>query len=213
MANTTFNPADKNVGITLSGSNLIATNNNNALSGVRAVDFHATGKYYWEITFTTPTYVHTGAGFTSATNPLNVTLLSSTIGTPILGVEQSGAVLGGVASGPALGAVTAGTAVCFAVDCGVALLWVRRGAAGSWNASGTADPATGIGGFSFSTLALGRGVPLYPWCLVGNTNDRLTANFGDSAFTGVVPAGFTPGFTSGGDVVVGGAQARVMVLA
>jgi arabinogalactan endo-1,4-beta-galactosidase len=52
MANTTLNPSDKNAGITLSGGNLTATNNNGAQpQGVRAAHSYGTGKFYWEGTF------------------------------------------------------------------------------------------------------------------------------------------------------------------
>lgn len=36
--------------------------------------------------------------------------------------------------------------------------------------------------------------------LVSNTSDAVTANFGDTAFTGAVPSGFTSGFTAGASI-------------
>ena len=48
----TWNPSDKDAGITLSGGNLIATNNNNVYSAVRSTIGKSSGKWYWEVVFT-----------------------------------------------------------------------------------------------------------------------------------------------------------------
>lgn len=193
-ANTTWNPSDKGAGITLSGLNLIATNNNNAISGVRAIGSQVTGKIYWEVTFNVVTYSFNGCGIINGVISVNQTPQAAPAGTPMVAVQTNGQITGGVISGPNLGVISGGTVVCFAVDCGGQMFWVRSGAAGNWNASGTANPATGAGGVSMTSVNLGGGVAVYPWCELGNTNDRMTANFGDSAFAGVVPAGFTAGF-------------------
>lgn len=47
---------------------------------------------------------------------------------------------------------TSGARLCFEVDDGGKLLWIRIGAAGDWNGSGTANPATGAGGVDISDL-------------------------------------------------------------
>lgn len=197
MANTTWNPADKAAGITLSGLNLVATNNNNALSAVRAIDRKLTGKSYWEVIFNTITFSADAAGITDVAMSLTGTGLSQAIGNHIIGIMQTGACSGGLVSPFSLGTITAGTAICFAVDLTAQLFWARAGAAGLWNASASANPATGTGGISLVPLGLGAGVAVYPWMVVGNTNDRMTANFGDTAFVGATPVGFTAGFTSG----------------
>ena len=198
---TTWNPADKSAGITLSAGNLVATNNNNAMAGVRAIAGLATGRSYWEVTFTTTTLGTDAAGIINGSFALNSVLQSVAANSPILGVQANGSMTGGT-TGSSLGPIGSGT-VCFAVDFGAQAFWARLGAAGNWNASGTANPATGAGGVSMVSINLGNGVMTYPWCVVGNTNDRMTANFGDSAFVGVPPAGFA----------AAGTQARTMILA
>lgn len=77
-------------------------------------------------------------------------------------------------------------------------MWFRLGAAGNWNNVSGRDPATGAGGIAINTL--GGAIPVYPAVLLSNNLDQITANFGDSAFTGTVPSGFTSGFTAGATI-------------
>ena len=80
-----------------------------------------------------------------------------------------------------------------------------------WNNSGTANPATGTGGVTLTQF--GAGKALYPAFGPWGTNDKMTANFGQNAFTGVVPSGFTQGFGTGLPIAGGGVtQSRVMIL-
>jgi hypothetical protein len=197
MANTIWNSADKSAGITLTGSNLIATNNNNAPSGVRSTDRQLSGKFYWEYTCNTFASAGNGVGVLSAV--ANIATAVSTIQTGSCGVRQTGVIyVDGVTTGITLTTITAGAVVCVAVDCTSRLIWFRLGAAGNWNANAGYSPASGVGGISI--LNLGNGIPIYPWVNLGSTNDQITANFGDTAFTGAVPGGFTSGFTAGASV-------------
>ena len=93
-----------------------------------------------------------------------------------------------------LGTISNGTVVCFAFDVDARLIWMRSGAAGNWNGSASANPATGVGGF---LTGLGRGIPAYPAFFGAASAEAVTANFGDTAFAGTVPSGFTSGFTAG----------------
>src|SRR4051812_29915458 len=74
MAATTWSTTDKNVGVTLSGSNLIATNNNNANAAVRAINPKRTGKYYVEYTPGSTFSASTCVGFGTAATPLATNL-------------------------------------------------------------------------------------------------------------------------------------------
>lgn len=82
--------------------------------------------------------------------------------------------------------------VCVAFDADNEKFWVGVGMSGgarTWLGSGTQDPATGQGGYSF---AFG-GVAVYPyfgpyWAVAGQT--VVTANFGQSSFNFSVPTGF-----------------------
>lgn len=67
---------------------------------------------------------------------------------------------------------------------------------GDWNNDPTADPATGVGGTDLGVL---DGLPLFP--TIGGSSfgpGAQTANFGASAFSFVVPSGFTGWPHSGG---------------
>lgn len=83
--------------------------------------------------------------------------------------------------------ITAGTKICFAVDVPNMLMWVRFGA-GNWNNSGSADPATGTGGFSIVTIS---GSALY-WSVGfgGVAGAVIAMNNGETAFTHTPPSGF-----------------------
>ena len=94
--------------------------------------------------------------------------------------------------------LTAGTALvandvlCVAVDLTASLIWFRKNG-GNWNNSGTANPATGTGGYAYlanwpgGTIA-NRG--LSPYAFLFTTNDQQTLNFGDSTFAQTPPSGF-----------------------
>jgi hypothetical protein len=200
MANTTWNPADL-TNVTLTGGNLIATVGAGT-GGGRSVASLSSGKYYWENTWTT---VNTNS-ITSG-----ISLASASVSAPVTACAKVSRLAGHIfvnnvdttitISGGA--AVAQGSVICWAVDFTAQLIWVRIGAAGQWNGSGTANPATATGGLSITSIT----GPLFAM-MAGQTSDRVTANFGDTAFTGAVPAGFISGFPA-----VGTQGARVMVLA
>ena len=89
-------------------------------------------------------------------------------------------------------ALPAGTVVGIAVDFTNHLIWFRMAPSGNWNGSGTANPATGVGGITFSTGAM---VPFVTFGGSGGAaGNVITANFGASSFTGTVPSGFYSGW-------------------
>lgn len=195
MANTTWNPSDKTANCTLTGGNLIATSAAAGTNGARAVDKQITGKFYWEYTYNVNAGASTGSGCMApwAIITQGFTTGSTAIGT--FGLTHVGTVY--VDGSPTLGGfgtIANGTVVCIAVDADARLVWFRLGAAGNWNTVASSNPAAGVGGVAIS---LGRGVPLFPACVLAGNAEQITANFGDSAFVGAVPAGFTAGFTAG----------------
>jgi hypothetical protein len=212
MANTSWNSADKAAFITLTGSNLIATAGVGT-GGMRSIDSNTTGKFYWEVTANTFTNIATCIGIASVTYPLGTTSLWSGGVTGSVALLQGGQIGSeGVNTGLTIGgAVANGTVICVATDIGARQIWFRLGAAGLWNNSGTANPATGVGGVGYTSM--GSGVATYPAGSFNASGDRMTANFGDTAFTGAVPAGFTSGFPGAGGTGGGGQAVRVMVLA
>ena len=74
------------------------------------------------------------------------------------------------------------------------MIWFRLGAAGNWNTSGTANPATGVGGLDLAPTGFGTAFDVYPFVYLNTSGNAITANFGGTAFTGTVPSGFTSGW-------------------
>jgi len=85
-----------------------------------------------------------------------------------------------------IGGVSAGDTYDFAVDFTAKLFWVSKNG-GAWNGSGTANPATGTGGFSFSNIT---DAYVSPYCAAVGTI-TYTFNFGTVAIPGfTAPSGF-----------------------
>ena len=173
--------------ITLSGGNLVATTTNNG--AVRCLAGVTSGKIYWEVTATlwvqNSTCVGLGLATTSLANFWNATA-------NCIAMNRGGQIFNNGSIGPSIGGTLAtGAIVCFALDVTNKLLWMRNGAAGNWNGSGTANPATGVGGISLAAWASSA---LYAMAGGIGGSDAWTANFGASAFSGAVPSGFTAGW-------------------
>jgi hypothetical protein len=200
MANTTWSATDKTASVTLSLANLRATIAGGP-GGARGVDALTTGKNYWENTYTTLNTNSIACG---------IALSSGSLTTPAAGIayvqrSTGNIIINGSTTGSTLGIIGAAAVIGIAVDFTAHLIWFRIAPAGNWNGSGTAAPGTGVGGLNTSTISSG---PLYPY-MCGAAGDVLTANFGDTAFSGAVPAGFISGFAP----LVAASMARVMVLA
>jgi hypothetical protein len=182
----TWNPVDKDAAITLSNGNLTATAS--GTSAVRANGGQSGGKFYWEITATTFLNSASFVGLATAA----AVFANSYSQTGVSGITRSGLLYVDNSALTTLGASNSGTVICFAVDLTAKLIWIRYGAAGQWNGSGTANPTTGTGGYS--TGAIGGGTAAYPYFSENGVGDAVIANFGASAFVGAVPSGFTSGF-------------------
>lgn len=195
---TTWNPADR-TNATLSGGNLIAQFT--AAGGVRSVFSASTGKWYWETLLS-------GAATNISTGMATFGAVLSSVATAAAGavLAYNGVTwINGATSGTGV-AFSSGITVCVAVDAGAKLIWFRSGAAGNWNGNVANNPATGVGGLNIAALAL----PLFAIVATSASGTAVwTADFGDSAFLGAVPSGFTAGFGT----AVAAAQARAMVLA
>jgi len=201
MAFTVWDTVQKSAGLTLSGGNLTATGNI-SLNGVRAADTQTSGKFYFEIT--------TGATYGTSQNSIGIcngnvssSNIANSMGSTLLNVaitaKGSGNIfVNNVNSGLTIGAIAINTVVCVAVDLSAKLIWFRKGAAGSWNATSgsTNDPATGVGGASIASIAPAY-QNFYPAIGLASSGDTVTANFGATGFTGSVPSGYTSGWTTG----------------
>jgi hypothetical protein len=162
---------------------------------VRTADRQITGKFYFEYTCTTFAGINSTVGLAngwwdvSAASGLGNGAVAGTVG-----IIRAGSLwIDGGSSGVSFGTITSGTVICFAVDIDAKRIWARVGAAGNWNGNVANNPATGVGGIA--TPNFGVALPVYPAITLGQSGEVVTANFGDTAFTGTVPSGFTSGFT------------------
>ena len=210
MANVTWDPATISA-VTLSGSNLVATNTGTTSTSqgahVAFANGQTTGKYYFEVkltTFTGGAGVGVGVGTAAATYAGIST--AGTQGVMCFAVGHTGA--GTIMQDPTgntgftLGARAGGDVIGVAVDLGSRRVWFRVSPSGFWDGNSSHDPtdSTGAhGGF----IVTGSGA-LVPFVTFGNglagqagvAGNVWTANFGDSAFVGAVPAGYTAGWPS-----------------
>ncbi len=176
---STWNPADKSAGLTLSGGNLtwLADKSGNA-RGVRGTQSKTDGKRYYEATCILNSL---GCfGFADATEVLN----AGPGGTVhAIGYYDSGSV--NYAGGStAVASYTTADILAAAIDIPNRLVWFRKN--GTWLNGG--DPAAGTGGFSIAGMAS----PVFPFAGTWFTNDaEQTANFGATAFAYAPPTGFT----------------------
>ena len=208
MANTTFNPSDKQANIVLTNANLTARMNTSLQNGlVRAIDKQTFGKFYWECTVDAFTNVGSAVGMAWSVLPTTGSIASAGAAFGVVGLARNGQVwaegastlsIDGSSTTISFGTVASATVVCVAVDLTTRLVWFRLGAAGNWNNLAGRNPATGVGGVFIGSL--GNGVAAYPAINLSALNDQITANFGDTAFTGAVPSGYTSGFTAGASV-------------
>lgn len=187
---TTWSTTDKTAGCALSGGNLVATFTGNN-QGVRAIDRVYNGKYYWEVAFTTSP-LNLGVGVCLGTTTLSTIFSASSANTSANLAGNGTITLFGTSTGINIGTFSAGGVACIALDADADLIWFRSGAAGNWNNNASNNPATGVGGISIAAFAAGP-MGLYPHAGCANSS-AATANFGATAFTGAVPAGFTSGF-------------------
>lgn len=179
----TWNPSDKSAAITLSGSNLIATGGSVSDQGVRGTEGRASGKKYFELKYTTHAGGNAQLGLSPSTHAIGT---APSAGVCAAVTRSSGELVISGATVATLGAYVAGDVVCIAIDFGADLIWARINN-GQWNASGTADPATGTGGKSTAALA----ATLFPHAYYFNGNGNVTTgNFGASAFAYTMPSGF-----------------------
>jgi hypothetical protein len=181
---TTLNPSDKSATTTLSGGNLTATQAT-GYGGVRSISSYSSGKKYLE-------YVPT-AGVSAFDNLIGianaVTPLDGSNTATAAGWFEGSTTVSGNGGNIGTGMATYGVSnnIGMAVDIGNSTIWFRING-GTWNNSGTADPATNTGGFSISYMT---GSPIFVWVLGNGASSAVeTVNFGGSAYSFTPPSGF-----------------------
>ncbi|WP_175658229.1 SPRY domain-containing protein [Burkholderia vietnamiensis] len=180
---TTFDPAYKYAGITLSNGNLTATFPGTQ-AGILGNVGYTSGKHYFEITFT--------SGNSSGNASVGIAPQNEPLINQIGYDDNSGAVgcfqtsgntyINGSKVGTASGFGTAGNVIGVAVDSDSKLVWFRTGN-GNWNGSSSADPVAKVGGFSFTSATA-----MYP-ALCSDSSAVFTANFSGN-FAATIPAGY-----------------------
>lgn len=184
---TTFDPATIGPGVLLSNNNLTATRSTGSgdqgAKGL-ASTMKSTGKAYFEYTWVNGTGGDTGAGVATAAATY-LSLGAGGAGGALL--YSSGAIWHSGNSGVALAAIANGNIVAVAVDTAANLIWFKNVTqAGNWNNSGTANPATGVGGITTDSVGLAVG----PAVVVATNPAAFTLNPGPT-FVGTVPVGFS----------------------
>lgn len=172
----TWNPSDKNAGITLTGSNLIESGGANV--AVRSTSGKSTGKWMAEVTVTTVGGLLFGVGNSTAS-------LAQFPGNNINGWSYYAA--NGQkftnAAGTAYGATyTNADVITLALDLDNGKLFFAKN--GTWQNSG--DPAAGTG-------AAFTGLSGTLFLIIGAAGGahQTTLNCGQSAFTATLPSGFS----------------------
>jgi hypothetical protein len=182
--------------VTLSSGDLVATN-----TGTTSVDQGArcanaagktSGKYYFEVINTTA-LAGANCGFGIGTTASTYTNMGNSATTGDIMFRSNGNIWrNGSTSGITVGARTQGDVMGVAADLDNRTIWFRGTSAGNWNNNVANNPATNTGG-----VLIPAGT-MVPFVVFGGTsglaNNKFTANFGASAFSGAVPAGFTSGW-------------------
>ncbi len=187
---------------TISNGDLTYTKTTGSAGMARSTAQKNSGKWYFEVT----------AGQTAATgvghNDWITIITPAATDTQVVTSGTKGGIvfaqLGGDifsndgASGFTLGAdITTGDIIGVAADLDNHKIWFRKAPSGNWNgvAIGSSDPASNLGGASLTNYNATTLAPALGFDAILN-NQFWTANFGQNAFTGTVPSGFTSGWTN-----------------
>ncbi len=185
---TTWNPADKSSNINLSNNNLTAQCSNTTIGGVRGTSSRKVGKLYFEIKNTgSSAGTSTAIGIGTSTASFTAGLGGGWVNAFVL-QEQSIAFFNGSNLGSSASFPTASQVACFAIDLTNSRAWVRNGS-GIWNNSGSANPATNVGGVNIS--AVFPTSPAFIFSTYNATAPVMVLNAGGAAFAQTVPSGFS----------------------
>jgi hypothetical protein len=183
----TWNPADKGSRIVLSAGDTRATYSGPAdfdPHNVRGTIGKSTGKWVFEITTSNGTM---WCGFANASASNTVYMDATGLNTAWVANNtnlwrtDNGSTTIGTGGSVAL----VGSNITYAVDFTAELMWVAVDG-GNWNNSGSADPATGTGGWDFSAMNAG---PFFPW--FSCNADAMFADIRTSGMAKSIPSGFS----------------------
>jgi len=202
MPTTTWDPLAKGVGVTLSGSNLIATFNTGTPYGVAATRQITSAKTYYEIVATTMSgIVAIGVMDRSGTGTGTITgSYANHLGFDVhsVALRNNGQVLQNSVALATIQTFTQGDRVQVAYDLTVNPPQIYFNVNnGNWNNNGANSPATGVGGISLTNFN-GTGGPtlLVVSCAATTPAAVMTASF--TSFTFTAPTSFVSPDTVGG---------------
>lgn len=188
---TTWDPAKQGTGVALTNGNLTLerTSSGSTYSRSGTVDSKSTGKYYCEFKVDMYSTGNFGIGWMNASADFTTSSGATYVGNAADGVGWYPAQNAIYHNAALLGSMTytlnVGDIVGLAWDAGAKLIWYRVNN-GLWNNFGPSDPATGTSGFNPSGMT-GAMVPAVCSYVIG---DKVTANFGATAFAFTPPSGF-----------------------
>lgn len=180
-----LDPTAASATATISNGGLTATGVGSAnWTGARSVTGQRTGKHYFEVVRNSSDSAgDIGFGICGSTDLMNGFWPAATSNV----VFRDDGSIAAASNQTGLGAWNAtGDIACCAVDLDNRLAWFRTGAAGLWNASASANPATGVGGMAFGASAT---APFFAAVLLWDVTDILNFNF-TGPFAGTAPLGF-----------------------
>lgn len=203
----TWNPSDKGAEIVLSNGNLTATHNG-ALNRLVRATTQIVGKVYYEITITDLISLSTLPILTTAARSVNENLMPFNLvdvwvavlynTSPIVSavyVEPSTASVLYPSGGGGHFTFTIPTTIGIAVDMTAGELYVRLN--GQWardsNTGAASDPVTATRPLVSGSVITNRPWPAFAVRADSSGLKSVTANFGQSAFVGAVPSGYTAG--------------------
>lgn len=185
-----FNPSDKHANIVLTNSNRTVSSSATNFSSVRSTGGKSTGKYYVEGTVSgfdasTATAL---LGFANASADLSNYVGQFANGWSTYGVSPNTGWLSSAGNHSTSGqTIGAGSVLMAAIDVDAGKGWLGVVGQG-WIGGG--DPAAGTGeSFTFS-----GGTTMYVGASAYSSGHNIVVNFGNAAFSGSVPSGFTSGW-------------------
>jgi len=172
----TWNPSDKNAGITLSGGNLIATRTSGTNGSGRATNGLSAGLVYAEFTITAVGN-DPQVGFANSS-----ALLADWLGQDAngWGYDTNGQFYNNGANVSTPGAYTTGDVLGLAINFTTGKAWWRKN--GTWNGDPVAGTGQAVSGLT-GTLYLA-------WGFFSGTSESITLNTGGSSFAGSIPSGY-----------------------
>lgn len=187
MTTQTWSTTQKNASLVLSSGNLVCTFGGTTSTdrSVYALFGVTTGKFYWE---EVPTQANSNPCY-----GIGITTSDVTDGAWVgrdansLGWDGSGAVWNANGTVATWATYASGNTLSFALDLVNNKFWGRVGA-GNWNNSGTANPATNVGGVTIPAAILAGTV--VPGASLFSTSQVATAKFTRASWLQTEPSGF-----------------------